>query len=120
MKSQIKFIVFILLATGISACGHKEDVANKPEKPADSIEPAKTAPTPELQKPAPANPAKSGKAEPVKTESTASIPAKPQAAQDAIEEVNTYAREKTGTTVSKTRNKAQAAEEEMMRDLGKN
>lgn len=117
----LSFLTFTLL---LNACGQKPEAASSQITP--------VSPAAELtQKPAPATEPKAiasktgqnGKTDPVKTESsqtaTPANPAKPQSAQDAIEEVNQYGRDKTGTQVSKARDRAQAAEDEMMRNLGK-
>lgn len=109
--SRLSLLPLTLL---ITACGQKPEAPVTQTAPAaETVQKATPATSPKAE-------SKAEKAAPVKTESSQNAtPAKPQTAQDAIEEVNQYGREKTKTQVSKARDRAQAAEEDMMRDLEK-
>ena len=101
------------MALTLAACDKKQETAPA-AAPAPVVESTAKAPAAAQAKTAEK---KAGMTKPVVTESTQTAPAKPQAAEDAIEEVNKYGRAVTKTQESKTRTRAQLAEEEMQRDL---
>ncbi len=127
MKANILLLISIPLIAILSACNPKEQTADTPATPATtaapavSVEQAIPATRQLKQQPATVLPAKAIKSEPVNTEvaATANEPAKPLPTKDAIEEVNSYAREKTGTQTSRVRSKREAAEAELMQDVSK-
>ncbi len=101
------------MALTLAACDKKPETAAA-AAPAPVVE--STSKTPSAAQPKAAE-KKAENAKPVVTESTQTAAAKPQAVEDGIEEVNKYGRAVTKTQESKTRTRAQLAEEEMQRDL---
>lgn len=117
MNSQ-HFILLASFAWVLAACDQQQEVTAS-TKTAQPIETNQQASAADAQPEAAEK--KSSKIEkptPVLAKGNGSVNAvKPQTSEDALAEVAAYGREKTRTQISKTRNRAQEAEEEMLRDL---
>lgn len=117
MKIQA-VILSAALVLSAAGCEQKADQAAKSSAPENVITQKIQEPAEQIKQAKKANrePEQTSEKRPIVTESSDKI-APPQTTEQSLTEISTYGREVTKTQVSKSRNRAQEAEDDMLRDL---